>query len=95
MTLTRSDLTSRIADAAGLTQAQATDALRAFEATVTEALAAGDEVKLTGFAQFATAERAARTGRNPQTGEALEIPAGRVVKLTAGSSLKAAVKSSA
>lgn len=94
MTLTRTDLVARISDASGITQGQAADALRAFETTVTEALVAGDAVKLTGFAQFDTAERAARTGRNPQTGEALEIPAGRVVRISAGASLKSAVKAS-
>lgn len=95
MTLTRTDLVARISDASGITQGQAADALRAFEQTVTQALAAGDAVKLTGFAQFDTAERAARKGRNPRTGEPLEIPAGRIVRISAGSTLKTAVKAGA
>ncbi|WP_084037957.1 HU family DNA-binding protein [Demequina sp. NBRC 110053] len=92
MALTRSDLASKIAESAGITQGQAADALKAFEATVTEALVAGEAVKLTGFAQFDTGDRAARTGRNPQTGETIEIPASRVVKISAGAALKNAVK---
>ncbi|WP_297081342.1 HU family DNA-binding protein [uncultured Demequina sp.] len=92
MTLTRSDVASKIADGTDLTQAQAADALKAFEKVVTEAVAAGEAVKLTGFLQVDTGERAARTGRNPQTGETLEIPATTVVKLSAGATLKAAAK---
>lgn len=92
MTLTRTDLVARMSEASGVTQGQAADALRAFEQTVTDALVSGDAVKLTGFAQFDTSGRAARTGRNPQTGEPLEIPAGRVVRISAGAALKSAVK---
>lgn len=92
MALTRSDLASKIASAAGITQGQAADALRAFESTVTEALVAGDSVKLTGFATFETGERSARTGRNPRTGESIEIPAATVAKITPGAALKSAVK---
>ncbi|MFW7415706.1 HU family DNA-binding protein [Demequina sp. SO4-18] len=92
MTLTRTDLVARISEASGITQGQAADALRAFEQTVTQSLAAGETVKLPGFAQFDTAERSARTGRNPRTGEPLEIPAGRIVRISAGGSLKSAVK---
>lgn len=95
MTLNRADLAARVADASELTASQAADALRAFEQVVTTALAEGESIKLTGFAQFDTAERAARTGRNPRTGEEIEIPAGRVVRIAAGASLKAAVKNSA
>ncbi|WP_061962346.1 HU family DNA-binding protein [Demequina flava] len=94
MSLTRSDLAARMATAAGITQAQAADALRAFESTVTETLVAGDSVKLTGFASFETSERSARTGRNPQTGEAIDIPAATVAKITPGAALKSAVKGS-
>ncbi|WP_062072155.1 HU family DNA-binding protein [Demequina sediminicola] len=92
MALTRTDVANRVAESAGLTQAQAGDALRALESVVTEALVTGEAVKLTGFVSFDTGERAARTGRNPQTGEALEIPASTVVKISAGAALKNAVK---
>jgi len=61
-------------------------------AQTAEAVAAGEAVKLTGFLQVDTGERAARTGRNPQTGETLEIPATTVVKLSAGATLKNAAK---
>lgn len=83
-----------MAAAANITQGQAADALRAFEDTVTESLVAGTAVKLTGFAQFDTAQRKARTGRNPRTGESIDIPAATVVKISPGAALKSAVKGS-
>ncbi|WP_062079001.1 HU family DNA-binding protein [Demequina globuliformis] len=94
MTLTRSDLAARMAVAANITQGQAADALRAFEDTVTQSLVAGTPVKLTGFAKFDTTQRSARNGRNPRTGESIEIPAATVVKIVPGAGLKTAVKGS-
>ena len=61
--------------------------------TVTETLAQGDSVQLVGFGTFKTSERKARSGRNPRTGEAVEIPAKRVPSFTAGNTLKEAVQS--
>ena len=92
MTLSRTDIASSIADATGLTRGQAADALKAFENAITAAVAAGEPVRLTGFLQVDTGERAARTGRNPQTGATIEIPATTRVKLTAGATLKNAAK---
>lgn len=92
MALSRSDLEARIAQGTGLPRTQVADVLRSFEKEITSALVAGDSVRLSGFATFETGQRAARKGRNPQTGEEINIPASRVVKISAGSPLKAAVK---
>ena len=76
------------AKAAGLTKKQAAEAVNAVLDAITEALAAGDDVKITGFGGFEVKERAARTGRNPKTGEAVEIPASKYVAFSAGAALK-------
>ena len=76
------------AKATGLTKKQAAEAVNAVLDAITEALAAGDDVKITGFDGFEIKERAARTGRNPKTGEAVEIPASKYVAFGAGSALK-------
>lgn len=84
-----------VAALAAETDATATDAgrfLDSLESVLIKALEDGDKVQLPGFLTVETVERKARTGRNPQTGEAMEIKAGKSVKLTAGSRLKAAVK---
>lgn len=92
MALSRSDLEARIAEGTGLPRTQVADVLRTFEQEITKALVAGDSVRLSGFATFETSERSARKGRNPQTGEQIDIPASRGVKISAGAPLKAAVK---
>ena len=82
-------LTEAVAEkAAGLTKKQAAEAVSAVIDAITEALVAGDDVKITGFGSFEVKERAARTGRNPKTGEAVEIPASKYVAFSAGSDLK-------
>ncbi|OJX97997.1 DNA-binding protein HU-beta [Salana multivorans] len=91
MTVNRTDLVAAIADKAGLTKKQADDALSAFHEVLVESLAKGEAVKVTGLLSAERVERAARTGRNPRTGEEISIPAGYGVKLSAGSTLKAAV----
>jgi len=70
----------------------ATDALNAIIDEITTTLAKGGQVTITGFGTFKVSKRAARTGRNPKTGEALKIPAMKVPKFKAGKSLKDAVK---
>lgn len=80
-----------IAEKTGFTQKDTKVFLEGFEGAVSETLAAGDDIRLTGFGTYSTSARAARTGRNPQTGEAMEIPASRGVKFKAGKALKAAV----
>lgn len=90
--MNKSELIKQIADRAGLSQAKAGDALDAFCASVIDALSQGGEVAIIGFGTFKVSDRAERMGRNPQTGEAVLIPASRVPKFSAGKALKDAVK---
>ena len=89
--MNKSELVKQIAERAGLTQAQATTALQAFETSVIDELTNGGEVALIGFGTFKVAERAARTGRNPQTGAEIQIAASKVPSFKAGKALKEAV----
>ncbi|WP_313659708.1 HU family DNA-binding protein [Acinetobacter variabilis] len=89
--MNKSELIDAIAEKGGLSKADAGKALDATIASVTEALKAGDAVTLVGFGTFAVKERAARTGRNPQTGATLEIKASKVPSFKAGKGLKDAV----
>lgn len=91
--MNRKDLIERIASEAGISRQQAEAALSAFQRAIAESLAEGRDVSLTGFGRFAAVERAARTSRNPRTGEAVEVPARRAPKFTPGSQLKEAVAS--
>ena len=89
--MTKSELVSEIAKGADLHNKQAEAALNAFTASVTKAIADGDKVQLIGFGTFDVKERAARTGRNPRTGEAVNIAACKVPSFKAGNALKEAV----
>lgn len=89
--MNKSELIDAIAEKGGLSKADAGKALDATIASVTEALKAGDTVTLVGFGTFGVKERAARTGRNPQTGATLEIKASKVPSFKAGKGLKDAV----
>ncbi|CAM3753003.1 HU family DNA-binding protein [Isoptericola cucumis] len=92
MSLNKSELVSAIAGKAeNLSKAQAEEFLNAFQAVLEESLAKGEAVKVTGLLSVERVERAARTGRNPRTGEEIQIPAGYGVKISAGSVLKKAV----
>lgn len=71
-----------------LTKAQASDALNAFIASINDAMKANDTVSLVGFGTFSVKERQARTGRNPQTGAEMQIPASKVPSFKAGKGLK-------
>lgn len=84
-------LIDKIADGADISKAAAGRALDAFIDAVGEALKEGDQVALVGFGTFAVRERAARSGRNPQTGATIEIAAGKVPAFKAGKALKDAV----
>lgn len=89
--MNKSELIKHIASTASLTQAQATAALNALESGVTKALTAGEDVALIGFGTFSVKERAARTGRNPKTGEEIQIAATKAPSFKAGKALKEAV----
>ncbi|QSR73444.1 nucleoid-associated protein HU-beta [Aeromonas jandaei] len=89
--MNKSQLIDKIADGADISKAAAGRALDAFIDAVGEALKEGDQVALIGFGTFAVRERAARSGRNPQTGATIEIAAGKVPAFKAGKALKDAV----
>jgi len=89
--MNKSELVSVIAEESGLTKADAAKALDATVKAITQALSNGDQVAIIGFGTFKVGDRAARTGRNPQTGATMEIPAAKVPKFTAGKALKEAV----
>lgn len=90
--MNKSDLINVMADEAGITKVQAAAALNGFIAASEKALKKGDKVILVGFGTFSVSKRAARKGRNPQTGKEINIPAKKVVRFKAGSELSAKVK---
>ena len=90
--MNKSDLIAKIATDAGLTKIQATAAMQAVEVGITEALVNGEEVTLIGFGTFKVTQRKAKTGRNPATGETIQIPAKKAPVFKAGKALKDAVK---
>jgi len=89
--MNKAELIDAIASDAGLTKADAKKSLDAFIKTTTSALAAGDRVALVGFGSFSVSKRAARIGRNPQTGQELKIAAKKVVKFKPGADLSVKV----
>jgi DNA-binding protein HU-beta len=90
--MTKSDLIKLMAHKAGISQSAAEKALKAFLAGVTAALKKKNRVTLVGFGSFEVLRRAARKGRNPQTGKEISIKAANVPKFRAGAALKSAVK---
>ena len=89
--MNKTELIEAIANESGLTKRDAEKALSAFADTVTSAMKNGDKVQLVGFGTFEVSKRAARTGRNPRTGETVEIAASATPKFKAGKALKNAV----
>jgi len=89
--MNKSQLIEKIAHGADITKADAGKALDAFIEATTEELKQGGDVALVGFGTFSVSDRAARTGRNPKTGAAIEIAAAKVPKFKAGKGLKDAV----
>lgn len=85
------ELKTTIAESTGLSQADADKALKAAFAAITDALKGGDAVNVLGFGSFSVGERAARMGRNPKTGEPIQIAASKAVKFKVGKALKDAV----
>lgn len=92
MAITKTELVASIASATGQSQSTVSGVLDALFSTVSDAVAKGDKVTIPGWIAFERVDTAARTGRNPQTGEEIKIAAGKRVKVTAGSKLKAAAK---
>ena len=88
----KSDLIEKIAGEAGISKAAADRALSALLNNITKAMKKGDRISLVGFGTFSISKRAARTGRNPQTGAEIKIKAKKVPKFSAGKSLKEAVR---
>lgn len=90
--MTKAELVDRMARDAGVTKKAAEMALDSFVKSVTDSLKKGKKVSLVGFGTFAVAKRAAREGRNPQTGQVIKIKAARVPRFRAGKALKEAVR---
>ena len=89
--MNKSDLIEAMASNAGISKAAAGKALDAMMKSITGELMTGGRVSLVGFGSFSVSARAARDGRNPQTGATIKIPARKVIKFKAGSELKEAV----
>lgn len=92
MSLNKTELVAKIAAETGQSQSTVSSVLDGLFKAVSETVADGGKVSIPGWIAFETADTAARTGRNPQTGETIQIPAGKRVKVSVGSKLKAAVK---
>ena len=90
--MNKNELVSAVADHAGMSKADAGKAVDAVFASL-KALKQGGEVRIVGFGSFSVAQRAASTGRNPRTGEQIQIPASKQPKFKAGALLKSAVNS--
>lgn len=90
--MNKGDLVSAMAEVTGMTKKDTAAAVDAFIEVVSETLEKGEDVALVGFGTFKVKERAARKGRNPQSGEEIDIPASNVVSFKVGKTLKDAVK---
>ena len=90
--MTKSDFVEKVASESGLSKKDAGSAVDAVITSIEKALKNGEDVSFTGFGKFHVADRGAREGRNPRTGETMTIAASRVPRFTAGSGLKKAVK---
>lgn len=88
----KTELVSKIAEQTGFSKVDSEKALDAVVETVSGSLSSGESVNLAGLGVFSVVERAARNGRNPQTGESIKIPASKAVKFKVSKSLKEAVK---
>jgi DNA-binding protein HU-beta len=92
--VTKSEFVDQVADRSGLGKGEADKAVNAVLETIEEVLKRGGDINFTGFGKFSVADRGARQGVNPQTGERIHIAASKVPRFSAGSALKKAVKSS-
>jgi DNA-binding protein HU-beta len=89
--MNKQELIAKIAQDAGITKSSAAAAVDSFFEGITKSLKKGQPITFVGFGTFKTAQRKARTGRNPQTGAAVKIPKRKVVRFTAGKALKSAL----
>ncbi|MEM6317670.1 MAG: HU family DNA-binding protein [Bacteroidota bacterium] len=89
--MNKGDLINKVAEDANLTKAQATEAVNCVLNSIESTLKEGDKVAMIGFGTFSVSERPARTGRNPKTGEAIQIAAKNVIKFKPGKELAASV----
>jgi len=90
--MTKSELIDKIAKESKIPRAAAERAIKSFTATITEVLKAGDKITLPGFGTYLVSNRSARKGRNPRTGEEIDIPAARIPKFKVGKGFKDAVR---
>ncbi len=89
--MNKNDLVTSVADDSGLSRADAAKAVDSLFDTISMALSNGEEVRLVGFGTFSVAHRRASEGRNPRTGEKIQVPASKQPKFKAGKALKSAV----
>ncbi len=89
--MNKAELIAKIAEDASITKTQANDTINAFVDAVTKTLKKGDKVTLVGFGTFSVSKRAARNGRNPQTGAVIKIKAKKVAKFKAGKELSSKI----
>tara|TARA_B100001964_G_scaffold21145_1_gene21426 strand:- start:319 stop:606 length:288 start_codon:yes stop_codon:yes gene_type:complete len=87
----KNDLIASVASSAGLSKSDATRSLESLLDTITNSLKRGEKVSIVGFGNFSISERKATTGRNPRTGESIQIPASKRPKFSVGKALKEAV----
>ena len=90
--MNKSELVSKIAEDTGLSKVSAAAAVDSFIQGITKSLKKGDAITFVGFGTFRTTQRRARVAKNPRTGDAIKIPKRRVVRFTAGKTLKSAVR---
>ena len=90
--MNKTELINQIAESADISKKEAGDALQSFTMAITDTMNKGDKLTLVGFGTFSVSKRAARDGRNPQTGKAIKIPAKNVVKFKVGKKLDEAVQ---
>ena len=90
--MTKQEFVDQVSSSSGLGKKEAGDAVDAVLNVIQETLSRGGEISFTGFGKFSVADRGARQGVNPQTGERIQIAASRVPRFSAGSALKNAVK---
>ena len=91
ITMNKTEFVAAIAEEAGISKADAAKAVKAFTDVVVEEMKKGEKIQLVGFGTFEVSNRAARTGKNPQTGKAIKIAASKAPKFKAGKALKETV----